>query len=186
VSPVLTFSDSASTSTIPTTSFGYVLAYNLAKMTPKECAAKTVRSGDVRRLQHGMKIRYEVARGARHMHRCASAQMIGIKKSSRTVVSANTSEFGNLRKNGAHSSLHFGAPDLSIVPVTRLENYRRAAGAAALEKHSAFTADVDKVGKIAGRADGTSGPPIRGDALDQSDAFDRCFSLTAAANACNL
>src|SRR5947199_3499313 len=35
----------SSTRTIPTISFGYVLAYNLAKMPPKECAAKTYGPG---------------------------------------------------------------------------------------------------------------------------------------------
>src|SRR5439155_20575009 len=66
----------SSTRTIPTISFGYVLAYNLAKMPPKECAAKTY----VCRLKQGMKIGDEITCCARHRNGHAPAKMIRIKK----------------------------------------------------------------------------------------------------------
>jgi hypothetical protein len=95
-----------------------------------------------------MKIGNEVARRARHREWCAPAQVIRIKRSSRAVVSANTREPGNLRKNSAHSRFKFGAPNIGVISITGLENHRRAARATALEIHLAPGADVYEIGKI--------------------------------------
>jgi hypothetical protein len=115
--------------------------------------SKDVRSGDVRRLEQGMKIGNEIPCGARHGDGRAPAQMIRIEKRSRPVIGANPRELGNLRKNAAHSRLKFGAPNVSIISVTRLKNHRRAARAIALEIHLAPIANVDEIGKISGRGD---------------------------------
>src|SRR5262245_23664318 len=113
--------------------------------------SKDVRSGDARRLEQGMKIGNEVARGARHGHGRAPTQVIRIEKRSRTVVGTNPRELGNLRKNGAHSRLKLGAPNVCIISVTRFENHRRAARATALQIYLPPSADVDETAKITGR-----------------------------------
>jgi hypothetical protein len=75
--------------------------------------------------------------------------MIRIEKSSGTVVGANPREPGNLRKNGAHSRLKLGAPNVGIISVTLLKNHRLAARATAFQIHLAASADVDETGKVA-------------------------------------
>src|SRR6476661_6771214 len=110
--------------------------------------SEDVRSGDVRRLEQGMEIGNEISCRARHGDGRAPAQMICVKKCSRPVIGANPREPGNLRKNGAHSRLKFGTPNLGIISVTRLENHRRATRATALEIHLPPSADVDETGEI--------------------------------------
>jgi len=100
-----------------------------------------------------MKIRNEVARGARHGDSGAPAQMIRVKKSSRAIIGTNPGEPGNPWKHSGHPRFKFGAPNSGIIPVTRLENHRRAARATALEIHSAPSTDVNETGKIGGRGD---------------------------------
>src|SRR4029077_13396333 len=111
--------------------------------------SKDVRSRDVRSLEQGVKIGNEIAGRTWHGNGRAAAQMICVKKCSRPVVSANPRELGNLRKNGIHSGLKFGTPNVGIISVTGLENHRRAAGTAALQIHLALRPDVDQTGKIA-------------------------------------
>jgi hypothetical protein len=79
--------------------------------------------------------------------------MIRVKKGSWAVIGANPRELGNLRKHSAHSRLKRGAPDFGIIPVSGLENHRRAAGATALKIHLTPTANLDEAGKITGRGD---------------------------------
>jgi len=95
-----------------------------------------------------MKIRNEVARGARHGDSGAPAQMIRVKKSSRAIIGTDPSELGNLWKHSGHPKLERGAPDFGIVPVPGFENHSLAARAAALEVHLAAVADRDQTGKI--------------------------------------
>src|ERR1700756_5307192 len=95
-----------------------------------------------------MKIGNEITSRARHVHGRAPAQMIRIEKRSRPVISANPRELGYLRKNRLHSRFNLSAPNLGLIPVTGLENHRRAARAAALEIHLAPIADFDETGKI--------------------------------------
>src|ERR1044071_8064082 len=91
--------------------------------------SKDVRPGDVRRLEQGMEIENEIACGARHRDGRAPTQMSRIEKRSGPVVGANPRELRNLRKDGALSGLKLRAPNISIISVARLENYRRAARA---------------------------------------------------------
>jgi hypothetical protein len=69
------------------------------------------------------------------------------------VECANPREPGNRRENRVHSVLEFGAPNVGVVSATRLQNYRRAAGPTALEKHVSPSADVDETGNITGSWD---------------------------------
>lgn len=121
--------------------------------------SENVRSGDVRGLQQRMKIRDKIARRARHGDCRAPAQVICIKESSRTIVRANTSELGNVRKNGAHSRLEFGTPNVGVISVTGLQDHRRTARAATFEVHLAPFADVNQAGKITGRGVWSVTPP---------------------------
>src|SRR5712691_12372299 len=98
-----------------------------------------------------MNIGNEIARSARHRDCGAPTQMIRVKKGARAVIGANPRELGNLRKHSAHSKLKRSAPDFGIIPVTGLENHRRATRSAALEIHLAPIADLDETGKITGR-----------------------------------
>src|SRR5437762_417970 len=100
-----------------------------------------------------MKIRSEVACRTRHGEGGAPAEMIRVKKSSRTIIGANPRKPGNLWKHSGHSRLERGAPDCGIVPVPGFENHNRAARAAALEIHLAAISDRDQTGKIPSRGD---------------------------------
>jgi hypothetical protein len=77
--------------------------------------------------------------------------MICVKKSSRTVTGANPGELGDLGKDGALSRLKVGAPNVGIIPVTRLQNHSRTVRATTLEIHLTPGADVDETGKITRR-----------------------------------
>src|SRR5436190_12617500 len=110
-------------------------------------------SGDMCRLEQGMKIGNEVTRGARHGDRSAPAQMIRVKKSSRAIIGTNPSELGNLWKHSGHPRLERGAPDFGVIPVSGLENHSRAAGATALKIHLTPTANLDQTGKITGHGE---------------------------------
>jgi hypothetical protein len=57
----------------------------------------------MRFLEQGMQVGNEIARGPPHGNRRTPAQMIRVKKSSWTVISANPRETGNPRKYGHHS-----------------------------------------------------------------------------------
>jgi hypothetical protein len=74
--------------------------------------------------------------------------MICVKKSARTVIGANPRKLGDLGKDGALSRLKLSAPNVGIIPVTGLENHRRATRTAALEIHLPPIADLDQTGKI--------------------------------------
>src|SRR5947209_9950408 len=103
-----------------------------------------------------MKIGNEIARRARHRDWGAPTQMIRVKKGARTIIGANPSKLGNLRKHSAHSRLKRGAPDFGIIPVPGLENHRRATRSAALEVHLAPIADFNETSKITGGGDGSA------------------------------
>src|SRR5436190_9880499 len=110
-------------------------------------------SGDMCRLEQGMKIGNEVTRGARHGDRSAPAQMIRVKKSSRAIIGTNPSELGDLWKHSGHPRLKRSAPDFGIIPVSGLENHSRAARPAALKVHLPPISDRDQTGKITGCRD---------------------------------